>query len=138
MSAISIEHLERWCKESRAQGRLVLRAERVDIFFTLHRHRQTILFNALIIPEQLPEFFCVYPTRTWIRGDINQWTWEPTGEGKTRLWVPTELSWRSLFIGEGIGKILPLDGTITGSAGFDGYRRTDCWWVSFLPLAYTA
>lgn len=119
--------------QAQAKGRIVLAATRVKLGLTLARHQQTVEFDIRLDASQNPEFFCIYPVRTLIRGGIEKWIWEPTPDGKTRLWIPTELVWRAVFIGNGIARVIPLDGQITGSARLELYRRKDSWWVAFDP-----
>lgn len=125
--------LENWQQVAKKNGRLIIPASHVNIHFTIRRHGQNVEFDTPISLLQCPEFFCVYATEVLIRGEMRKWIWESSVNGKTRLWIPTELSWRATVIGDGVARILPLDGKITGSAGTDNYRRTDCWWVSFYP-----
>lgn len=132
MQPNSFARFQKWRNEAEARGRVVLAACCVNFGLTFTRHCQTVEFDVRLDASNKPEFFCVYPVRTVIRGEIGRWVWEPTVDGKTRLWVPTELVWRAVFVGDVIGKIVPLDGKLTGSGGLEIYRRPDCWWVSFL------
>jgi hypothetical protein len=129
----ALTRLHKWREFAKSEGRHILPAMRVALSFTFIRHQQTAEFNVLIHPSQRPDFFCLYPSQTFIRGRICEWVWDTTNRGTTRLWIPTELVWRTVFIGEGLAKVIPLDGTITGSAGLEIYCRPDCWWVSYLP-----
>lgn len=125
-----------WLDEAHDQGRIVKASSHVQIAFTFKRHNKFVEWDVPIQSWQLPEAFCFNASKTWIRGEMKDWVWEVTDEGKTRLWVPTELAIRAVLLGGIISRVFPLGSEIAGANGIKSYQSTESWYVSFVPLSY--